>query len=68
MRTRRALHMATVSPMLKLAVRGISYFLDTIRTVPPTEDVSSEGKANEKLKSIYRQNAATIRRSTPREA
>jgi len=60
LRTRRALTTMTVSPLLKLAVRGLGYFLDTVPTVVPTLDDSQEGRNNEKLKSIFRRNAATI--------
>jgi len=60
MRTRPSLNTMTVSPLLKLAVREISYFLDTLRTEDPREDTSEEGRENQKLKSIFQRNAATI--------
>ena len=60
LRTRPSLNIMTISPLLKLTVRGIAYFVDTLRTVAPTEDESNEGRQNLKLKSIFQRNAATI--------
>ena len=60
LRTRRAVNIPTVSPTLKLAIRWLGDKLDTVRTPAIAEDESPQGKASERLKSIYRTNAATI--------
>ena len=58
--TRRAMHIATVSPVLKLAVKGIAYLIDTIPFASPERDESEEGKSNAPLMAIFKRNVATI--------
>ena len=54
------MHIATVSPVLKLAVKGIAYLIDTIPFASPERDESEEGKSNAPLMAIFKRNVATI--------
>jgi hypothetical protein len=58
--TRRAMELITVSPLLKLSLKGLSYLVDTIPFPDPQFDDSEEGRTNEQLKTIFRRNVATI--------
>jgi hypothetical protein len=58
--TRRAMHLATVSPILKLALKGIAYLIDTVPFARPKMDESEEGKSNAPLMAIFKRNVATI--------
>jgi hypothetical protein len=58
--TRRSMQVATVSPVLKLALKGIAYFVDTIPLPTPRLDDSEKGKTNAALKAIFERNVATI--------
>ena len=59
-RTRRAMRIATVSPLLKLAVRGVSNYVDTPPTPRLEFDDSPEGKDNLRLKATFQRNISTI--------
>jgi hypothetical protein len=58
--TRRALNLETVSPLLKLVLKGASAFLDTIPYPDPKQDASVDRANDGALKAIFRRNVATI--------
>jgi hypothetical protein len=58
--TRRAMELTTVSPALKLALKGLSYVIDTVPFPDPQLDDSEEGRTNARLKAIFQRNVSTI--------
>jgi hypothetical protein len=58
--TRRAMRIATVSPALKLSLKGLSYLVDTVPFPNPRFDDSEKGRTNANLKAIFQRNVATI--------
>jgi hypothetical protein len=59
-RTRRTQNLATISPMLKFALKQMSSFLDTLPYPSPRMDRAAAEGGNQKLKWIYQRNIATI--------
>ena len=59
-RIRRAMNMATISPIIKFALKQISYFVDTVPYPSPRVDMAAAEDGNQKLKWIYQRNLATI--------
>ena len=60
LKTRRAMNIATISPTLKLALREISYLVDTVPQPNPKYDPSAAGQNYANLKSLFARNVATI--------
>jgi hypothetical protein len=58
--TRRALNLQTVSPFLKLILRGASALLDTVPYPDPKPDSAADGTNNESVETIFQRNVATI--------
>jgi hypothetical protein len=58
--TRRAMRIATVSPALKLTLKGLSYLVDTVPFPDSQFDDSESGRTNASLKAIFLRNVATI--------
>lgn len=59
-RTRRTQNMATISPIVKFTLKQLSSFLDTLPYPRPEMDKAAAEDGNQKLKSIYQRNIATI--------
>ena len=58
--TRRSMRIATISPALKLTLKGLAYLVDTLPFPDPQFDDSEKGRTNADLKAIFRRNVATI--------
>jgi hypothetical protein len=60
MSTRRSQNLMTISPFIKLALKTISYFVDTVPYPNPKLDESAAGRDNIPLKTIFQRNVASI--------
>jgi hypothetical protein len=60
MATRRSMNLLTISPFIKLFLKTISYFVDTVPYPDPKLDDSEAGTKNIPLKTIFQRNVATI--------
>jgi len=58
--TRRVMNLETVSPLLKLLLRGASALLDTVPYPDPKPDSNAAGTNNAGLKMVFQRNVATI--------